>query len=78
MQGGPAHNFLAAPSSLFLLLFKLVTISMRASFEVVAAGLLLAFFLILVTGSTGCSTIWDGIDAITDFGIYGGDLAGDS
>ena len=70
------HTFLAAPSSLFLLLFRLVTISMGASFEVVAAGLLLAFFLdeILGTGNTGCSTIWEGIGAVTDFGLYGGEF----
>ena len=74
MQGGPAHIFLTATSSLFLLLFRLVAISMGASSEVVGDCLL---FFILVTGSTGCSTIWDGIGAVTDFGRYGGDLTGD-
>ena len=75
------HIFFAAPSSLFLLLFRLVNVSMGVSNVSVVVGfvLLLDFFLDddLVAGSTGCSTICRGIGAVTDFGMYCGAFGGD-
>ena len=72
MQGGPAHIFLAVPSLLFLLLFRLVNVSIGVpDVSVVVFFLLLDFFAEdLFAGSTGCSTICRGIGAVTDFGMY--------
>ena len=57
MQVGPAHILLAAPSSLFLLLIKLVTVSNVS--VVMGVVLLFGFFFcgVLVAGSTGSSII---------------------
>ena len=84
VQGGPAHFFYAALSPLFLLLFKLVVVSMGGSNAsvLVRAVLALGFFFdrALVTGSTGCSIMLSGISAVTDVGMYWGDvlLAGEA
>ena len=78
VQGGPVHIFFAAPSSLFLLLFKLVVVSMGGSNAsvVVRDVLALGFFFdgALVTGSTGCLIMLGGIGAFTDVGMDCGDL----
>ena len=77
MQGGPAHIFLAAPSSLFLFLFRLGNVSIGVPNVSVVVGfvLLLDFFAEdLFAGSTGCLTIYRGIGAVTDFGMYCGAL----
>ena len=76
MQGGPAHIFFEAPSPLFLLLFKLVTVSMGEFNASVVVGtvLTLGFFFdgTLVTGSIGCSIMLGGIGAVTDVNMYFG------
>ena len=72
-QGGPEHTFFVAPSPLPLL-FRFVVVSMGVSFasgvvgtDVVGAGLVLDFFLVLDAG--GCSVMCAGIGAVTDFGV---------
>ena len=73
-QGGPEHIFLAAPSLLFLLLFKLVAISIGVSGASVVAGTAFTFFLLeaLVAGRIGCSVMLAGMGAVTDVGMNTG------
>ena len=73
-----------APSSLFLLLFKLVAVSIRVSGAsvVVGAAFTLSFFLLeaLVAGRLGCSVMLAGMGAVTDSSMNTGSafLAGEA
>ena len=79
-QGGPEQIFLAAPSPLFLLLFRFVATSIGVSGAsgVVGTVFTLAFLPeeALVAGRIGCSVMFGGIDAVTDTGIYVGVRSG--